>query len=324
MQILIPDDYTGASAGLACAAQLAEHTLTVLGDLARAPQADAALRDAEALVLIRERTRVDAALLRRMPRLRVISQTGKIARHVDLAACTAAGVAVVEGVGSPVAPAELAWLLMMMAARRRLVDNVASLRAGRWQSALGAAMNGATLGIYGYGRIGRRVAAYGRAFGMTVRIWGSERARADALADGCAAATDRASFFATADVLSLHLRLVPATEGVVGADDLARMKPDALFVNTSRAELVQPGALEAALRTGRPGGAAVDVFESEPVYDAGHPLLQMSQVLATPHLGYVERASYELYFGTAFEQLLRFAAGERAHLLNPEALGATG
>ena len=332
MQILIPDDYQRATASLACSARLGTHTLVVLGDLGRAAptevaEVDAALAHADALVPIRERTRVDRALLRRMPRLRVISQTGKVARHLDLDACTAAGVAVVEGSGSPVAPAELAWLLMM-AARRRLVPSVAALHAGQWQgadgTALGSAMHGAILGIFGYGRIGKRVAGYGRAFGMTVQVWGSERARAEARVDGLLAAPSRADFFASADVLSLHLRLVDATTGMIDGADLERMKPGALFVNTSRAELVQSGALEAALRRGRPGFAALDVFESEPVYDPGHPLLQMPQVLCSPHLGYVERASYEMYFGTAFDNLLRFDAGDHSQVINPAALQPDG
>ncbi|HUN94250.1 MAG TPA: D-2-hydroxyacid dehydrogenase family protein [Burkholderiaceae bacterium] len=316
MNVLVVDDYQRATATLACAARLAPHRLVVLGDLAREPAAAAALADAEALVLIRERTQVDAAFLRRTPRLRVVSQTGKVARNVDVAACSAAGVAVVEGTGSPVAPAELAWLLMM-AARRRFVDGVNGLYRGQWQTTLGMAMHGARLGILGYGRIGKRVAGYGRAFGMRVEVWGSERARAEARADGLEAATARDAFFAGNDIVSVHLRLVPATEGSIGAADLARMQPDALFVNTSRAELVAPGVLEAALRTGRPGAAALDVFAVEPIYDPDHELLRMPNVLCSPHLGYVERASYELYLGAAFDNVLRFAAGDRSHVINP-------
>ncbi|HEY9100977.1 D-2-hydroxyacid dehydrogenase family protein [Chitinimonas sp.] len=322
MHILIPDDYQYASRQLREVALLADHELTVLGDLAHEPAADATLARTECLVLIRERTVVDAAFLRRTPRLRLISQTGKVARNIDLAACTAAGVAVVEGAGSPTAPAELAWLLIM-AARRQLIGAIDGLRQGRWQTNIGSAVHGQTLGILGYGKIGQLLAGYGKAFGMRVLVWGSERALAAAQADGYQAALSRQAFFADSDVLTVHLRLAASTEHSITADDLAAMKPDALFVNTSRAELVAPGALETALAQGRPGYAALDVFEQEPIYNPEHPLLKHPKVLCTPHLGYVERESYALYFRLAFENVLRFAAGERAHVLNPAALPAT-
>ncbi|GAB3243900.1 D-2-hydroxyacid dehydrogenase family protein [Chitinimonas naiadis] len=319
MHILIPDDYQHASRQLAELQLLADHTLTVLADLQRDPGADAVLAGTECLVLIRERTVVDEAFLRRTPKLRLISQTGKLARNVDLAACTAAGVAVVEGSGSPIAPAELTWLLMM-AARRQLVASVNGLYGGHWQTHIGTAMAGQKLGILGYGKIGQLVAGYGRAFGMPVQVWGSERALAAARADGLQACASREQFFASSDIVSVHLRLVAATEGGISAADLGVMKPDALFVNTSRAELVAPGALEEALDKGRPGYAALDVFEQEPIYDRQHPLLQNPRVLCTPHLGYVEQGSYALYFRIAFDNVLRFAAGEYGHVLNPEAL----
>jgi D-3-phosphoglycerate dehydrogenase / 2-oxoglutarate reductase len=322
MQILIADDYQHATARLACVAKVAAHGLFVAGDLAREPDIDRHLAAAEALVLIRERTNVDAELLRRMPRLRVIGQTAKIGRNLDLAACTAAGVAVTEGVGSPIAPAELAWLLMM-AARRRFVGAVDGLYRGAWQTTIGAAMHGAVLGVLGYGKIGKLIAGFGRAFGMQVQVWGSERARSEARAAGLVAAASRAQFFADADIVSVHLRLTPETKGSVGAVDLAQMKPDALFVNTSRADLVPPGVLEAALAAGRPGFAALDVFEAEPIYDPAHPLLQMKNVLCSPHLGYVELGSYELYLGSVFDNLLRFDAGDRSHVINPQALTAS-
>lgn len=319
MNIVIPDDYQHATAQLDCRAKLAGHALTVLGDLAKDPLADAALAEAEALVLIRERTQVDDAFLKHTPKLRLISQTGKIARHIDLDACTRAGVAVVEGVGSPIAPAELTWTLIM-AARRQLVQASNDLHAGKWQTTIGTALHGRTLGVWGYGKIGRMVASYGRAFGMKVQVWGRDASRAAAAADGYLSAESKAAFFETSDVLTLHLRLVAETTGIVTAEDLARMRPDALLVNTSRAELIEAGALETALKAGRPGFAAVDVFEQEPLYDPAHPLLQLSNVLCTPHLGYVERGGYELYLGTAFDNVLRFEAGDRSQVLNPAAL----
>ncbi|MFT4247122.1 MAG: D-2-hydroxyacid dehydrogenase family protein [Pseudomonas sp.] len=322
MRVLVADDYQDAVRHLACFQHLRGHEVSVL-DHALADAPDAVLVQAEALVLIRERSRVDAALLRRMPRLRLVSQTGKIAAHIDLAACTARGVAVAEGVGSPVAPAELAWALVM-AASRRLPDYLQALRAGYWQRVgdpgLGRVLEGLTLGIWSYGKIGRRVAAYGRAFGMDVRVWGSDASRAQAQADGYAAFASRAQLFAASDVLSLHRRLVEATRHEIGADDLARMKPDALLVNTSRAELIAPGALLVALDAGRPGQAAIDVFEHEPLLDAGDRLLRHPRVLATPHLGYVEAGSYALYFGAAFDNVRAFAAGRPQAIANPEAL----
>ena len=319
ISLLVPDDYQLASRRIAALHQDPNYPCHALGDLERDPEAGARLAQAEALLLIRERTVVDAALLARMPKLRLISQTGKLARNIDLAACSAAGVAVVEGSGSPHAPAELAWLLIM-AARRRLAENLDSLRAGHWQGPIGRAVRGQTLGILGFGKIGKLVAGYGQAFGMDVLVWGSERARAEALALGCRAAASRAAFFAEADVVSLHQRLLPATAGNVTPADLAAMKPDALLVNTSRAELIAPGALEAALDAGRPGFAALDVFEQEPVYDAGHPLLRRPNVLCSPHLGYAEEASYRQYLEIAHRNAVRFFEGDRSHVLNPEAL----
>ncbi|POZ63275.1 D-2-hydroxyacid dehydrogenase family protein [Chromobacterium alticapitis] len=319
IQLWIPDDYQNVGPSLAELHSHPGYVCRSLGDLARAPGADAALAQAEALLLIRERTVVDEALLAKMPRLRLISQTGKLARNIDVAACSRAGVAVVEGSGSPHAPAELAWLLIM-AARRRLAENVDSLRAGQWQGPVGRAVRGATLGILGFGKIGKLVAGYGRAFGMEILVWGSERAREEALALGYRAAASREAFFAETDVLSLHQRLVPATEGNVTPADLAAMKPEALLINISRAELIAPGALEAALDAGRPGFAALDVFEQEPVYDANHPLLRRANVLCTPHLGYAEEASYRQYLEIAYRNAVRFFEGDANHVLNPEAL----
>lgn len=322
MRILIPDDYQRATERLSCMDLLKGHSVTVLGDLDREPAALHTLAETEALALIRERTRIDAAFLDKMPKLRCISQTGKIARHIDIAACTARGVAVMEGVGSPVAPAELTWALIM-AARRHLVTAACDLKAGKWQTTIGETLRGQCLGIWGYGKIGRLIAGYGQAFGMKVCVWGSEESRHAASTDGHIAFAAKEALFEQADVVSLHLRLVPATQGIVRRADLDRMKETALFVNTSRAELVEPGTLEAALVAGRPGFAAIDVFESEPVYDPAHPLLRLPNALCTPHLGYVERNSYELYFSKAFENLVNFSTGRPTNVVNPEALPQT-
>jgi D-3-phosphoglycerate dehydrogenase len=327
MKIAILDDYQNATPGLDCYKILDGHEVKVFNNSARgAGQLAIRLAPYEALVLIRERTSLPAALLNKLPNLKLISQTGKVSGHVDVAAATARGIAIAEGTGSPVAPAELTWALIM-AASRKIVPYATSLKEGAWQTAsvnpqlngLGRVLRGRTLAIWSYGKIGKLVAGYGKAFGMRVIVWGSAATRQAALADGVEAAVSREAFFAEADVLSLHLRLAEATREIVTAADLARMKPDALFVNTSRAELVEPGALEAALQAGRPGMAALDVFTEEPLAPDA-PLLRMPTVLATPHLGYVEQDSYEMYFRAAFENIAHFAAGKPTNILNPEAL----
>jgi D-3-phosphoglycerate dehydrogenase len=314
--IVIPDDYQHATSTLAFLHQTPGFVCTVLGDLASDSAAEAALASAQCLILIRERTRIDAAFLRRTPALQLISQTGKIARHIDLEACTRAGVAVVEGSGSPVAPAELTWLLIM-ASRRKLLSSVNAMRAGLWQTEIGSAVAGQTLGILGYGKIGKRLAQFARAFDMQVQVWGSERAQHEARSQGLLVPASRQAFFASSDVVSVHQRLVDATEGNITLADLSAMKTDALFVNTSRAELVEAGALLTALRQRRPGFAALDVFEQEPVYDPAHSLLQLPNVLCTPHLGYVEQGNYALYFRTAFNNAQRFFQGDHSQILNP-------
>jgi D-3-phosphoglycerate dehydrogenase len=328
MKIAILDDYQDAVRTLDCFKLLDGHEVKVFTNSTRGlGQLAIRLAPYDALVLIRERTALSAALLAKLPNLKLISQTGKLAGHVDVGAATARRIAIAEGVGSPVAPAELTWALIM-AASRKIVPYASNLKDGLWQIAsiyqpfngLGRVLKGRTLGIWGYGKIGKMVAGYAEAFGMTVLVWGSEASRAAAQADGREAAESRDSFFARADVLTLHLRLADATRGIVTADDLARMKPDALFVNTSRAELVAEGALEEGLKKGHPGAAAVDVFTSEPLpLDAA--LLKMPMVLATPHLGYVEKDSYELYFGAAFRNVVNFAEGKPSGILNTEVLG---
>jgi D-3-phosphoglycerate dehydrogenase / 2-oxoglutarate reductase len=327
MKIAILDDYQDAVRGLECFRLLDGHEVKVFNNSARGlGQLAIRLAPFDALVLIRERTAFPRALLAKLPNLKLISQTGKVSGHVDVAAATERGIAIAEGTGSPVAPAELAWALVM-AASRKIVPYANNLKDGLWQTAsinpalngLGRTLRGRTLGIWGYGKIGRMVAGYGRAFGMQVLVWGSESSRAAAVNDGNLAAASREAFFEQADVLSLHLRLNDATRAIVTAEDLARMQRDALFVNTSRAELVADGALEAALHRGRPGYAALDVFTSEPLA-ADAPLLKIPTVLATPHLGYVEKDSYEMYFGKAFENIVDFARGNPSNILNPEAL----
>lgn len=328
MRIAVLDDYQDAVRGLSCFPLLDGHEVKVFTHGARGlGQLVARLAPFDALVLIRERTAFPAPLLARLPNLKLISQTGKVSGHIDVAAATEHGIAIAEGIGSPVAPSELTWALIM-AASRKIVPYATNLKEGLWQTAsvnpvlngLGRSLRGRTLAIWGYGKIGQLVAGYARAFGMRVLVWGSEGSRQKAVADGVEAAGSRDALFAQADVLTLHLRLGEATRGIVKAEDFARMKPDALFVNTSRAELVEEGALEQALRAGRPGHAALDVFTNEPLRPDS-PLLRIPTVLATPHLGYVEQDSYEIYFQTAFENVVRFAAGQPDNILNPEALG---
>jgi D-3-phosphoglycerate dehydrogenase len=327
MKIAILDDYQDAVRQLECFSLLDGHEVKVFTNSSRGlGQLAIRLAPFDALVLIRERTAFPRALLAKLPNLKLISQTGKVSGHVDVAAATEHGIAIAEGVGSPVAPAELTWALIM-AASRKIVPYANNLKQGLWQTAsinpelngLGRTLKGRTLAIWGYGKIGRMVAGYGKAFGMQILVWGSENSRAAAMADGFQAAPSREAFFEQADVLSLHLRLNDATRGIVTAEDLARMKRDALFVNTSRAELVVENALEEALHRGRPGFAALDVFTDEPL-PAESPLLKIPTVLATPHLGYVEKDSYELYFKVAFENVVNFANGKPANILNPDAL----
>jgi D-3-phosphoglycerate dehydrogenase len=304
MRIVIPDDYQDAVRHLDCFAKLAGHDVVIFNDTVKDVDALAErFADADALVLIRERTAITDALLAKLPKLKLISQTGKGTAHIDLDACERRGVKVAVGTGSPYAPAELTWALVM-AAMRRIPQEAERLRAGGWQSTLGTLLRGRTLGVWGYGKIGSLVAGYGRAFGMRVLAFGREGSQMRAHADGFETTTEKQTLLEQSDVLSLHLRLTKETRGIMTAADLASMKRDALLVNTSRAELIEPGALVEALRAGRPGFAAVDVYEEEPVHRAAHPLLALDNAVCTPHLGYVEKDSYELYFGQAFDAVL--------------------
>ena len=322
MRVTILDDYADTLRTLDCFSLLDDHDVTVWTD--HTDDEDELvdrLADTEALVLIRERTPARASLLERLANLRLISQRS-VYPHIDVAACTRLGVVVSSDLhpGSPsVATAELTWGLVI-AAMRRIPQQVASLRAGRWQDGIGSTLAGRTLGVYGYGRLGQVVAGYGAAFGMQVVVWASAPSREAAAADGWTVAADRSSFFATSDVLSVHLRLVDATRGIVTGEDLGRMKPTALFVNTSRSGLVAPGALVAALEAGRPGMAALDVFDEEPLLYVDDPLLRMDQVVCTPHIGYVTREEWELQFGDIFGQVVAYASGSPTNVVNPEVL----
>jgi D-3-phosphoglycerate dehydrogenase len=323
MNITILDDYQDTIRTLACFPKVAGHSVTIWNDHTKdADTLAGRLKDTEALVLIRERTPVRAPLLERLDKLKLISQAG-VFPHIDVAACTRRGVLVCShtGPGRPsYATAELTWGLVI-AAFRRIPQEMAALRAGTWQAyPIGIGLRGKTLGIYGYGKIGAVVAGYGKAFGMNVLAWGRENSVTQARADGFTVAASKEALFAESDVLSLHLRLIDATRGIVTAADLARMKPTALIVNTSRAGLIAPGALEAALRAGRPGMAAVDVYEEEPVLGGKHPLLAMDNAICAPHLGYVERDGLEHMFAGIFDQILGFAAGKPINVQNPEAL----
>jgi D-3-phosphoglycerate dehydrogenase len=323
MKVSILDDYHNTLRTLAAFKKLAAHEVTVWNDHVQDTEPLAhRLKDAEALVLIRERTKIRAPLLERLPKLRLISQRS-VFPHIDVDACTRLGVVLCSNQSFSMpsyATAELTWGLII-AAMRDIPLQMESLKAGKWQAGVGSTLRGKTLGIFGYGKIGAVVAGYGKAFGMKVLVWSRDASQAKALADGHAVAESKSAFFEQSDIVSLHLRLIDATRGIVTAADLARMKPNALIVNTSRAPLIAPGALVAALEAGRPGKAAVDVFEEEPLRDIAHPLLNMPNVVCTPHLGYVTREDHEIAFSEIFEQINAFAAGNPMNVVNPEALG---
>ena len=331
MNIVILDDYQDAVRKLACAASLEAFSAKVYTNTVKGlAQLSVRLKDADVIVLIRERTHITRALIEKLPKLKLIVQTGRVGSHIDLQACTERGIAVAEGSGSPVAPAELTWGLIM-AAMRRLPHYISNLKHGVWQQSglksgsmpanfgVGTVLKGKTLGIWGYGKIGQLLASYGAAFGMNVVVWGRDASRQRAVADGFAAAASREEFFQDSDVVTLHLRLNEETHGIVRTEDLARMKTTALLVNTSRAELIEADALISALNRGRPGMAAVDVFETEPILQ-GHALLRLENCICTPHIGYVEQDSYEMYFGAAFDNVINFISGTPSNIVNPGAL----
>ena len=322
MKVSILDDYFDTLRTLDCFSKLAGHDVTIWND--HVQDVDSLverLRNAEALVLIRERTQIRTPLLERLPKLKLISQRS-VYPHIDIETCTKLGIVVSSGQHADTpsyATAELTWGLVLAAARM-IPQQVASLKNGNWQFGVGQTIRGKTLGIYGYGRIGAVVAGYGKAFSMKVLVWAREPALAKARADGYETAATKSAFFEQSDVISLHMRLVDATRGIVQADDLARMKPSAILVNTSRAPLIEPNALVNALRAGRPGFAAVDVFEKEPLRDVSDPLLTMDNVIATPHIGYVSRDEYELQFTDIFDQIVAYAAGNPTNVVNPDVM----
>lgn len=331
MNIVILDDYQDAIRKLECAAKLENYPAKVYTNTVKGiGQLSIRLKDADVIVLVRDRTHVTRQLIDKLPKLKFISQAGRIGSHIDVQACTERGIAVAEGVESPVAPAELTWALIL-AAMRRLPQYIGNLKHGAWQQSglkagsmpanfgLGSVLRGKTLGIWGYGRVGQLVAGYGKAFGMQVLIWGSDASREKAHQDGYAVASSREAFFEACDVLSLHLQLSEATHNLVTQADLARMKTTALLVNTSRAEIVDTNTLIGALNRGRPGMAAVDVFETEPILQ-GHALLRLENCICTPHLGYVEQGNYEMLFGAAFDNVTSFIKGTPTNIINPGAL----
>jgi len=322
MKISILDDYHDTLRTLSCFSKLDGHDVEIWNDHVQDldPLAQR-LKDTEALVLIRERTQIRAPLIARLPKLELISQRS-VFPHIDIDACTEHGVIVSSSQHADTpsyAAAELTWGLVL-AALRQIPQQMAAMRAGRWQTGVGSTLRGKTFGVYGYGRIGAVVAGYAKAFGMEVMVWAREQSRARAEAEGYRVAQSKEAFFAQCDVVSLHMRLVGPTRGIVTARDLACMKPSALIVNTSRAPLIEKGALVEALKQGRPGMAAVDVYEEEPLLDSGHPLLRMNNVVCTPHIGYVTRDEYEIQFADIFDQIVAYAAGAPINVVNPEAL----
>ena len=331
MNIVILDDYQDAVRKLECAAKLEPYQAKVYTNTVKGlGQLSVRLKDADVIVLNRERTHLPRQLIEKLPKLKLVVQTGRVGPHIDVLACTERGIAVAEGYGSPVAVAELTWALVM-AAMRRLPQYISNLKHGVWQQSglktgsmpanfgIGSVLRGKTMGIWGYGKVGRLVAGYAKAFGMNVVVWGRNASREKAVMDGFDAATTRDEFFAQCDVLSLHLRLTEETRGIVQLDDLAKMKPTSLLVNTSRAELIEPDALISALNRGKPGMAAVDVFEAEPILQ-GHALLRLENCICTPHIGYVEQDSYEMYFGAAFDNVINFIKGTPTNIVNPGSL----
>ncbi|HEY4172834.1 MAG TPA: D-2-hydroxyacid dehydrogenase family protein [Rhodopila sp.] len=322
MKITILDDYFDTVRTLPCFARLQGHDVTIWNDHVQdTPVLAERLKDTEALVLIRERTKIPRPLIERLPKLKLISQRS-VYPHIDIEACTTHGIVVSSSqhAGTPsYAAAELTWALVLAAARQ-LPQQIAALKAGTWQIGVGTSLRHKTLGIFGYGRIGAAVAGYGRAFGMNVLVWSSEKSLQRARDDGYMPAASKQAFFQDSDVLSLHVRLFPPTRGIVTAADLAQMKPTAILVNTSRAGLIEPDALEQALRNGRPGMAAVDVYEHEPVTDGNHPLLTMDNVICTPHIGYVTREEYQTQFTDIFNQIDAYIAGKPINVVNPDVL----
>ena len=321
MIIAIPDDYHGVVEKLDSFSKLKGHDVRVFRDVA--PDTDRLvghLENADIIVPVRERTRYTRELIGRLPRLKLFSQTGRSTHHIDMAACTDRGILVATGSkDSPYTVAEHTWALIL-SSRRCVPEETALMKRGGLRSAFSMPLHGRTLGIFGLGRIGRLVAATGASFGMRVLVLGRAATAAAAREARYDVAGSKQELFEQSDVLCLLLRLTDATRGTVTAEDLARMKPDALLVNTARAALIAPGALAEALRKGRPGFAAVDVYDNEPVQNGEHPLLKMGNALCTPHSAWLEQPTYEAYFGEAFDNIVAFVAGTPVNIANPEAL----
>lgn len=320
MKISILDDYQNVIKDLTCFKLLQGQDISILHKSLKDPVELAAhLSDSEVLVLTRERTQVNEALLSLLPNLKLISQTGKISNHLNLADCTKYGVAVAEGVGSPVAPAELTWALLLNTVRK-IPQAIEGMKNGDWQINMGDSIYGKTIGIWGYGKIGQKIAQYAKVFGATVLVWGSENSRQKALEDGFNAAASKAAFFELSDIVTLHLRLNKSTNGIVKPEDLMMLKQGATLINTARAELIEAGALLDVLNSGKQINVGTDVYDEEPIFDKDYPLLAFDNVVCTPHIGYVERNGYELYFGKAFDNVLNYINGSPTLIANPEVL----
>ncbi|NMH26751.1 D-2-hydroxyacid dehydrogenase family protein [Flavobacterium silvaticum] len=319
MKIAILDDYQNVIEKLDCFSILKGQDFRILHKTEKDPRTLASkIDDCEILVLTRERTEISEGLLQLLPNLKLISQTGKISNHLDLSICTKYNVAVAEGIGSPIAPAELTWALMMNVVRK-IPQAIQGMKDGKWQVNIGSTIHGKTIGIWGYGKIGQKIAQYAKAFGANVLVWGSEMSCEKAVADGFAKAASKEYFFENSDIVTLHLRLTETTRGIVKQEDLERMKANSAFINTARAELIESGALLNVLKKGKLL-AGIDVYEDEPIYDKNYDLLQLENVICTPHLGYVEKNGYELYFGKAFENVINFIDGTPTNIANPEVL----
>lgn len=320
MKIIIPDDYQNAVIHLECFQLLQKHEVTIYNDSSDSFNDLAEkLKEAEVIVLIRERTKITDELLAKLPKLKLISQTGKISNHLDLAACSKYNIAVAEGTGSPIAPAELTWALLLNTIRQ-IPQAIEGMKNGNWQINMGSSVHGKTIGIWGYGKIGQKIAQYAKVFGAKVLVWGSETSRLKAIEDGFEKANSKEEFFKSADIITLHLRLNEKTFEIVKESDILLMKEHSVLINTARAELIEKDALLKCLKMGKPKFAGIDVFIEEPVYDKNYELLQIPNVVCTPHLGYVEKNSYELYFGKAFENVLNFIKGTPTNIANPEVL----
>lgn len=320
MRIAIPDDYQQVIEKLHCFSLLNKHDVTIIHDyILNEKELASKLNNPEVIVLTRTRTKITPSLLEMLPNLKIISQTGKNTGHIDIDACTKAGVIVLEGRGSPIAPAELTWALIMNG-MRKIPQAIGHMKSGKWQKNIGRRVYGSKIGIWGYGKIGKRIAQYAKAFEAEVIVWGSKNSRKNAISDGFKAANSKKDFFSSCDVVSLHLRLKTQTKDIVTFSDLSSMKSDALLVNTARSSLIEKGALLKALKKGVPGFAAIDVYDEEPIFNVSHPLLKMENVICTPHVGYVEKNGYELYFSIAFTNILDYLNGKTNHVSNPKAI----